>query len=221
MARSHRVRDSSLPPPVPSLPPMSSLPGQNTSGRNIRSARERRLLSDLWLMSAATFRRLEKLDQARGAIQEAEELDEENEAVWVQVCFLSLLSNCVNSTVIKLGLYFHAQGDDDKAVEALNKALFISQDYIPATIHLSKLYLTSISPRLRSNEYGAVHLAVGMLEALTHGVGWDVAEAWYLLAKGYGMQGRKERQRECLVFALSLTEVRGVRDTRDAVGLCL
>lgn len=36
-------------------------------------------------MSAATFRRLEKLDQARGAIQEAEKLDERNEAVWVQV----------------------------------------------------------------------------------------------------------------------------------------
>lgn len=36
-------------------------------------------------MSAATFRRLEKLDQARGAIQEAEALDEENENIWIQV----------------------------------------------------------------------------------------------------------------------------------------
>lgn len=55
------------------------------TSRGKRSARERRLLCDLWLMSAATFRRLEKLDQTRGAIQEAEILDEENEAVWVQV----------------------------------------------------------------------------------------------------------------------------------------
>lgn len=55
-----------------------------------RSARERRLLSDLWLTSAATFRRLEKLDQTRGAIQEAECLDEENEAVWVQVSALTI-----------------------------------------------------------------------------------------------------------------------------------
>ena len=83
-SRSQRGRDSP-PPPLPSLPPMSSQQGQSPAGRNIRSARERRLLSDLWLMSAATFRRLEKLDQARGAIQEAEQLDEENEAVWVQV----------------------------------------------------------------------------------------------------------------------------------------
>lgn len=36
-------------------------------------------------MSAATFRRLEKMDQTRGAIQEAETLDEGNEGVWVQV----------------------------------------------------------------------------------------------------------------------------------------
>lgn len=44
-----------------------------------------RLLSDLWLMSAATFRRLGKIDQAKGAIQEAEVKDENNPAVWVQV----------------------------------------------------------------------------------------------------------------------------------------
>lgn len=42
-------------------------------------------------MSAATFRRLEKLDQARGAIQEAETLDGENVGVWVQVSILRIL----------------------------------------------------------------------------------------------------------------------------------
>jgi hypothetical protein len=47
--------------------------------------RERRLLSELWSMSAATFRRLGKIEQARGAIQEAEVRDETNPAVWVQV----------------------------------------------------------------------------------------------------------------------------------------
>jgi hypothetical protein len=43
------------------------------------------LLSELWLMSAATFRRSGKIEQARGAIQEAEVRDEENPNVWVQV----------------------------------------------------------------------------------------------------------------------------------------
>ena len=43
------------------------------------------MLSNLWLMSAATFRRLGKIEQARAAIQEAEVRDEGNPAVWVQV----------------------------------------------------------------------------------------------------------------------------------------
>lgn len=88
-------------------------------------------------------------------------------------------------------------------------------------IHLSHIYLTSQSPSLRSPTYGAVDLATGMLESLTHGTGWDIPEAWYLLAKAYGMQGRKGRERECLTYALSLSEVRGIRDTGSAVGWCL
>lgn len=36
-------------------------------------------------MSAATFRRLGKIEQAKGAIQEAEAKDESNPSVWVQV----------------------------------------------------------------------------------------------------------------------------------------
>jgi hypothetical protein len=36
-------------------------------------------------MSAATFRRLGQIEQAKGAIQEAEVKDEENPGVWVQV----------------------------------------------------------------------------------------------------------------------------------------
>lgn len=82
-SRSHTERDLSS--PVPSLPPPPPLPSLQNAPANGRSARERRLLSDLWLTSAATFRRLGKIEQARGAIQEAEVLDEENEAVWVQV----------------------------------------------------------------------------------------------------------------------------------------
>jgi hypothetical protein len=50
-----------------------------------RQAKENRLLSQLWLMSAATFRRLGKIEQAKGAIQEAEVKDEGNPSVWVQV----------------------------------------------------------------------------------------------------------------------------------------
>lgn len=42
-------------------------------------------MSELWASCAATFRRLGKIDQARGAIQEAEVKNQENPSVWVQV----------------------------------------------------------------------------------------------------------------------------------------
>jgi hypothetical protein len=61
-----------------------------SSGKN---AREQRLMSDLWLMSSATFRRMGKIEQCRGAIQEAEVADENNPAVWVQVCFTGFRMN--------------------------------------------------------------------------------------------------------------------------------
>lgn len=90
--RTHKGgHTNSILAPSPPPPPVPSQPQENGNSRSIRNARERKLLSDLWLMSAATFRRLEKLDQARGAIQEAETLDGENVGVWVQVSILRIL----------------------------------------------------------------------------------------------------------------------------------
>ena len=66
-----------------------------------------------------------------------------------------------------------------------------------------------------------VDLAAGLLEDLTHGPGWDMSEAWYFLAKAYMLQGRRDRERECLSYALSLAETRGVREVTTAVGWCL
>ena len=50
-----------------------------------QASREDKLLSELWASSAATFRRLGKIDQVKGAIQEAEVKNQENPSVWVQV----------------------------------------------------------------------------------------------------------------------------------------
>lgn len=124
-------------------------------------------------------------------------------------------------TVQQLGLYFVTRGEESRAIESFYKALFISQDNVSATLHLTNVYLSSQSPTIRSSAYGAVDLAVGMLEATTKGSGWDVPEAWYLLARAYHLQGRSERERECLVNALNLSEVRGVRDIGVATGWCL
>ena len=49
------------------------------------NARATKLLVDLWLMSAASYRRAGKLQDARGAIAEAEKLNPDDADVWVQV----------------------------------------------------------------------------------------------------------------------------------------
>uniref|UniRef100_A0A8H7XRF8 TPR-like protein n=1 Tax=Psilocybe cubensis TaxID=181762 RepID=A0A8H7XRF8_PSICU len=223
----HTPSESPPPPPPPSLP--SSGTQQDFSIRNQRSARENRLLSDLWLMSAATFRRLGKIEQAKGSIQEAEVRDEHNPNVWVQ-----------------LGLYYFALGLYQHAVDTLQKARFICSDDVGATVHLARLYLDpSINCKLHptdaetppssptsgsgsftqgappSSTSASIDLAAGMLAHLTKGRGWDVPEAWYFLAKAYGMQGRKDKERETLKIALEFSEKRGVRDIGSALGWCL
>jgi hypothetical protein len=66
-----------------------------------------------------------------------------------------------------------------------------------------------------------IDLATGMLSYCVKGAAWDVPEAWYFLAKGYGLQGRKDKERETLALALSLSERRCVREIGIAVGWCL
>ncbi|KAI0084572.1 hypothetical protein BDY19DRAFT_898280 [Irpex rosettiformis] len=187
------------PPRAPSPDPASKHPP------NTRSSHDARLLSDLWLMSAAIFRRQGKIEQVRGAIQEAEVRDEDNPNVWVQ-----------------LGLYHIAVSDHYRASEAFRKALFINPDHVPATIYLCQIYLTPKTSSSTQEEKKAdeqqVDLAAGLLSDLTNGPGWDVPEAWYYLAKAYKLQGRRDRERECLNIALTLSQTRGVRDITTAVG---
>ncbi|KXN92633.1 Putative cargo-transport protein ypp1 [Leucoagaricus sp. SymC.cos] len=201
--------ESPPPPPPPSLPAQPPT-SQKELKPGSRQAKENRLLSELWLMSAATFRRLGKIEQAKGAIQEAEVKDEGNPGVWVQ-----------------LGLYYFALGHRQHAIDALQKALIIDTDDVPATIHLSRIYLTptcqSSSSSLQAQQQlsSTVDLAAGLLSHLTQGKGWDVPEAWYFLAKAYGMQGRKQKEREALKVALEVSEGRGVRELWSAVGWCI
>ncbi|KAI6043630.1 hypothetical protein EDC04DRAFT_2890779 [Pisolithus marmoratus] len=179
-------------PPPPPLPPVKELK------TNPRVTREDKLLSDLWAASAATFRRRGKIDQAKGAIQEAEVKNPDNPNVWVQ-----------------FGLYHHALGHERQAAQAFQKALFISPDDVSAAVHMSRLYLDSGADG--DVDMDKVDLAAGLLGYITRSRGWNVPEAWYYLAKAYGLQGRKEQERECLVKALKLTEQRCIRDIGLAV----
>jgi tetratricopeptide (TPR) repeat protein len=119
-------------------------------------------------------------------------------------------------TAPQLGLYFSALGNDRRACDALQKALFIAPDDVPALVHLCRLQLAR-----GGDAPGAADLAAGMLEACTRGAGWDVPEAWHALAQAYTRQGRAPRARECLLYALELAQGRGVREIGAAVGWML
>lgn len=128
----------------------------------------------------------------------------------------------------QLGLYFVDNGEISHAIAAFHKALVIDPDHIPAVVHLAQQYLnpaigqtTAIAGGETESRRGAVDLAAGMLSSFTKGPGWDVPEAWYLLAKAVSLQGRKERQRECLTYALGLVEGKPIRDIRVALGYAL
>lgn len=178
-------------------------------------------------MSAATFRRLGKIEQAKGSIQEAEVRDEGNPAVWVQVRSFHLKKSLLPDryTLLQLGLYYVALRRQQHAMDAFQKALFIDPDDVSASVHLARLYLT-IHAEENSVAGGkpcsvGVDLAAGMLSHLTQGNGWDVPEAWYFLGKAYSVQGRKEKERECLDLALKLSENRGIREIGAAIGWCI
>lgn len=130
--------------------------------------------------------------------------------------------------LIKLGLYYAALGHHRDAMGAFQKALFIAPEDVSATVHLCRLYLTPQKRPKTSHQQeddlvspGDVDLASGMLSYAVRGPAWDVPEAWYFLAKAYGLQGRKDKEREALTLALSLSEQRTVRDVGLAVGWCL
>lgn len=103
--------------------------------------------------------------------------------------------------------------------------MFISSDDVAASVHLARLYLFPDETSHKKFREEAVpeniDLVAGFLAHLTQGAGWDIPEAWYFLAKAYGMQGRKERERNCLTSALKLSENRGVRSLGAALELCL
>ncbi|KAG9312488.1 hypothetical protein JVU11DRAFT_6875 [Chiua virens] len=195
--------DCPAPPPPPTPPPQDAKPIP-------RASSEDRLLSELWASSAATFRRLGKIDQAKGAIQEAEVKNHENPSVWVQVRTLSMV--LVHTPILmtasgQFGLYHHALNHDRQAIEALQKALFISPDDVSATVHMCRIHLTHpSSPRSSESRDGPdpdkVDLSAGLLEYMSRGPGWDVPEVWYFLAKAYGLRGQKDKQRECLTTAV-------------------
>ncbi|SPO37287.1 uncharacterized protein PSFLO_02760 [Pseudozyma flocculosa] len=73
------------------------------------------------------------------------------------------------------------------------------------------------STSVEAQDLSAVSLAEGLLNSVTAGKGWDVAEAWLFLAKAVQRCDRTARARECLEYALTLENTKPVRPLRLAL----
>ena len=247
--------------PATAVPASSVAPGELAATPaaarvSFRVARETRLLVDLWLMSAATFRRAGNLEQARCAINEAERLDATHAAVWVQ-----------------MAQWCSASEQSGATVTCLYKALACDGENVPARIHLARYFLEPNALSLRQSHADAIAAARSMsgddvlegtlvdpesaarragsralgaadqprlgevaapfawdtdpnpaarglaevlLRTTTQYRGWDVPEAWHLLAQVE--RGRSNAAaRAALLEALALEESRPVRVIRDAL----
>ncbi|GAA5911974.1 hypothetical protein JCM6882_004730 [Rhodosporidiobolus microsporus] len=252
------VVDGSVTSPSPMLSPSASplaapstagnstttLPGAPRAGPVLRpelerNPRARLLLAKVWLACAGTFRRMGKVEEARGAVAEAEGLvgweegdGEEVAEVWSQLALV----------------HFASSTDPTPAREALTKALSFSPSHIPSLVLLARVYLTP-PPSSASPTAGAapppppshltssipppstpiaphlslqLPLAEALLSTLTASsgtAGETSPEAWFELSRCYNLVGgRTKEERECLVKALALEESRAVRDIAAAVG---
>ncbi|GAA5816925.1 hypothetical protein MFLAVUS_010460 [Mucor flavus] len=156
----------------------SVIPTKPSTRTVLRKQRSDRILSDLWLLTAQMFIKLGKLDEARKAVEEAENVDWiSNPQVW-----------CV------LGQLLEAEGDFEQAQTAYNKSLVIDPNDVVCRLWLAKSHIA------QSNR----EIAEGILEILTKSNGWDCAEAWFYLGEIYRQTDRLDRTKACLFYALEL-----------------
>jgi hypothetical protein len=137
--------------PAP-LPPPTLTPRE----RRERSRKERRLLSELWLMSAATFRRSGKIEQARGAIQEAEVRDEENPNVWVQVSKHVVVSQSPDIVIFK-----HAEKNNNYTTVGIVPHRARAPGSRRTGVQQGSVHLSRQHPRHRPSEPGVSHTREG------------------------------------------------------------
>ncbi|KAG0261688.1 hypothetical protein BG011_000784 [Mortierella polycephala] len=170
-----------------SLPPTVQRP---TTKSVMRTARANKVLVTLWLLSASTFRRLGRMEDALKAIEEAEHVDASNADVWYQ-----------------LGLLYAAQSDQDTAFISYSKALALAPYHPACQTRVGRSYL----------ETGSLEMAEGILETTTKSHGWDSAEAWLYLGKVFEASARLSRAKECLWYALDLESSKPIRSFTECV----
>ncbi|CAH7668536.1 expressed protein, partial [Phakopsora pachyrhizi] len=155
--------------------------------------RERRLLQDLWLMSSSTFRRWGKLEECRGAIQEAERLDQGYSNVWVQ-----------------FGLYLESLDLVRLSIESLMKSIAI-EDNLIGMIQLAR----------EEVEKREVELVESLIDFVVETKGWDLVEGWYLRSEIFKLSNRLELGLKSLLYSLELEESKTIRPIKICLSRCL
>lgn len=151
----------------------------------MRTARANKVLATLWLLSATSFRRLDRMEEALRAIEEAEGIDASNPDIWYN-----------------LGLLYAAQGDQETASVSFSKALALAPYHPACLTRVGQSYL----------EAGSLEMAESVLDTTTKSQGWNSAEAWFYLGKVFEASDRLSRAKECLWYALDLEQSRPIRD---------
>ncbi|BGP36935.1 hypothetical protein JCM10449v2_000837 [Rhodotorula kratochvilovae] len=190
------------------------------------------LLVSAWLASAASFRRAGRHDEARGALGEAEALDADDPDLWAQTALLALARGEVARAreAVTKALSFDPQ--HGASLVLLARVYLTPPPPSSSSTEGAPPYaaapppppshLTSPVPPPAAPTGGvslSLPLAETLLSTLTAHSGWDVPEAWAELARCYRLSvpARRERERECLVWALQLEETRAVRPLARAV----
>ncbi|KAF9194555.1 hypothetical protein BGZ51_009118 [Haplosporangium sp. Z 767] len=168
------------------LPPVQ----RPTDKSVMRTARANKVLVTLWLLSASTFRRLDRMEEALKAIEEAERIDASNPDVWYQ-----------------LGLFYAAQNDQETASVSYSKALALEPFHPGCLARVGRSYLDA----------GSLEMAESLLETATKSQGWNSAEAWFYLGKVFEASERLTRAKECLWYALELEQSGPIRDFSEAL----
>lgn len=159
---------------------------KSTVFAQVQRQRWQHLLTQLWLQSTRSFVKAHRIEEASKAMLEAEQLGLMDAYVWHQ-----LGNVCIQAS--------ETRNDEDlveTALEAYKKALSLDHEHVQTHVDMAAVYM-------RSNEW---ELAEGLLDRITQGPGWDHAQAWFLLGNCYKQQHCFERAKDCLLYALDLSE---------------
>ncbi|KAI9307106.1 hypothetical protein BJ944DRAFT_198193 [Cunninghamella echinulata] len=187
----------------------SSVDKENGFGQKQRE-RWNSLVVKLWIMCTSSFIKSDRLDEAVHAITEAEEIGLTDADVWHQLGLLCLrayeLNNKTNASKWNKDDQEYKNNEElyDTALDAFKKALAIQPNHVPTHVDMAKAWI-------EHKETPQWELAEALLDNTTKSLGWDNEEAWYLLALAHRHRKSLERSKECLLYALQLSETKPLR----------